>query len=148
MTKNTNKLKVQTLTYVKELNGFSCFLKILLLDVDDEYALLNVFSRENIPIQPNLVSARNELDAMKHPLDIELSCLAEGDVKLLIGADMPELFLPSSIRKGYHGQPVAVKTPLGCLLLGPSFSLSKAANCFVGLVKSKNELLHKKIRIL
>ena len=53
VTKNTNKLKVQTLTSVKELNGFLCSLKILLLDADDEYSLSNEFSLENIPIQPN-----------------------------------------------------------------------------------------------
>ena len=136
---------MQTLTSVKELNGFSCSLKILPLDADDEYSLSNVLSLENIPIQPNLVPARNELDAMEHLRDLELHRLTEGDVKLLIGVDMPQLFLPSSIRKGHRGQPVAVKTTLGWSLLGPSLSPSMATNCFIGLVNSKNELLHKQI---
>ena len=148
VTKNTSKLRVQTLTSVKELNGFSCSLKILPLDADDEYCLSNVFSLENIPIQPNLVPARNELDSMEHLRDLEFPRLAEGDVKLLIGADMPELFLPSSIRKGHRVQPVAVKTPLGWSLLGPSLSPSMATNGFVGLVNSKNELLRSQIRSL
>ena len=42
---------MQTLTSVNELNGFSCSLKILPLDADNEYSLSNVFSLENIPIQ-------------------------------------------------------------------------------------------------
>ena len=81
-------------------------------------------------------------------MDLELPRLAEGDVKLFIGADVPELFLPSRIRKGHWGQPVAVKTPLGWSLLGPSLSPSMAANCFVGLFNSKNELLETRIRSL
>ena len=74
---------------------------------------------------------------MEYLRDLELPRLAEGDVKLLIGADVPEFFLPSSIHKGHREQPVAVKTPLGWSLLGPSLSPSMAANCFVGLVNSK-----------
>ena len=107
-----------------------------------------MFSQENIPIQLNLVQARNEQDSMEHLRNLQLPRLAEGDVKLLIGVDVPELFLLSSICKGQRGQPVAVKTPLGWSLLGPSLSPSMVANCFVGLVNSKNELLHKQIRCL
>ena len=85
---------------------------------------------------------------MEHLRNPALPRLAEGDVKLLIGTDVPKLFLPSSIRKGHRGQPVAVKTPLGWSLLGPSLSPSMAAKCFVGLVNFKNELLHQQSRCL
>ena len=57
-------------------------------------------------------------------------------VTLLIGADAPEIFCMQSICKGTRGQPIAVETPLGWSLLGPSLSFATSKNCSVNFVKS------------
>ena len=45
--------------------------------------------------------------------DIELFSLKGSSVTLLIGANVPEMFIMKECRKGLRGQPIAIKTPLG-----------------------------------
>ena len=145
VSKQPEQLHMQTLTGTQQLEGFTCALKILPLDSDEEYSLTSVFVLDDIPIRPNLVPAKGKLQEMPHLKDIEFPQIKADKVTLLIGADIPELFLSTDYRKGRRGQPTAIKTPLGWSLLGPSLTASLATNCFVGFVNSQDEVLHKQI---
>ena len=61
--------------------------------------------------------------------------IPSGTVDLFLGADNPELFLPSSTRKGSCGLPSAILTPLGWSLLGPSLSPSSTVGCSVNFTR-------------
>ena len=62
-----------------------------------------------------------------------------GTVDLLLRADNPVLFLPSSTRKGPRGLPSAILIPLCWSLLGPSLSPSLTVYCSVNFTRL-NEL--------
>ena len=47
-TKQSEQLHMQTLTDTQQLEGFTCALKIISLDSDEEYSLTNVFVLEDI----------------------------------------------------------------------------------------------------
>ena len=69
-------------------------------------------------------------------------------VTLLIGADVPQLFCSAAFRKGRRGGPVAMKTPLGWSLLGPSLSLSSNQNCIVNFVKHHDKTVEQQIQTI
>ena len=118
------------------------------LDNDKECTLANVFSLEDIPVKPNLIPARCDLELASHLKDITLRQIENAAVTILIGADTPEMFSVRSVRTGQRGQLIAIETPLGWSLLGPSLSTSIATSCFVGHANVKDEALHKQIQSL
>ena len=127
---------LQTLTDFKTHRGFSVSFTISALKSDEEYALSDVFCIPSIPVTPNLIPAKTDLDKSTYLRDIEFPQVKNATVTLLIGADCPEMFCVSEMRKGARGQPVAIKTPLGWSLLGPSLSLGVSKNCQVNFVKA------------
>ena len=72
-----------------------------------------MISLDKIPVKPNILPAKGDMAKLPYLRDIELSFLKGGSVTLLIGANVPEMFIMKECRKGLRGQPIAVKTPLG-----------------------------------
>ena len=129
-------LKLQTLgNPASTHHGLTFSLNVASLEGNTSITLPKVFSLDDIPIRPNLIPAKNTLKEMSHLSDLSFPCLQGASVTLLIGADVPELFCPLSVRKGRRGQPVAIETPLGWSLLGPSLVPSAAGNCSINFVK-------------
>ena len=131
---------LQTLTDSKSYQGFNISFTVSALDDNEEYFLSNVLCIPSIPISPNLILTRKVLNKLAHFRDIEFPQVANATVTLLIGTDSPEMFCTSEFRKGCGGQPVAVRTPLGWSLLGPSLSLSVSKNCPVNFVNTDPSL--------
>ena len=142
-----DELMLQTLTDSKAHRGFTVSFTISALKSDEEYALSNVFCIPSIPVTPNLIPAKTDLDKLTYLRDIEFPQVKNATVTLLIGADCPEMFCVSEMRKGARGQPVAIKTPLGWSLLGPSLSLGVSKNCQVNFVKA-TDTSHRDISCL
>ena len=97
--------------------------------------LSKVLSIDEIPIQPNAIPLNKDLSKLSYLHDVTFDTIPGGTVGLLLGADNPELFLPSSTRKGPRGLPSAILTPLGWSLLGPSLSPSFTVNCSVNFTR-------------
>ena len=131
---------LQTLTGSKSYQGFNISFTVSALDDNEEYSLSNVLCIPSIPISPNLIPTRKVLNKLAHLRDIEFPQVANATVTLLIGTDSPEIFCTREFRKGCGGQPVAVRTPLGWSLLGPSLSLSVSKNCPVNFVNTDPSL--------
>ena len=142
-----DELMLQTLTDSKTHRGFTVSFTISALKSDEEYALSDVFCIPSIPVTPNLIPAKTDLDKLTDLRDIEFPQVKNATVTLLIGADCPEMFCVSEMRKGVRGQPVAIKTPLGWSLLGPSLSLGVSKNCQVNFVKA-TDTSHRDISCL
>ena len=135
----SENISVNTLNDVTTHSGVKCSLSILPIKDDDEFILTDVISLDKIPVKPNILPAKGDIAKLPYLRDIEFSSLKGGSVTLLIGANVPEMFIMKECRKGLLGQPIAVKTPLGWSLLGPSLSFSSSANCQVNFVDSKVE---------
>ena len=109
----SENISVNTLNGVTTHFGIKCSLSILPVKDDDEFILTDVISMDRIPVKPNILPAKGEIAEVPYLRDIELSSLKGGSVTLLIGANVPEMFIMKECRKGLRGQPIAVKTPLG-----------------------------------
>ena len=93
-------------------------------------------SIDEIPTQPNAIPLNKDLSKLSCLHDVTFDTIPGGTVGLLLGADHPELFLPSSNCKGPNGLPSAILTPLGWSLLGPSLSPpSFSVNCSVNFTR-------------
>ena len=106
---------------------------------DDEFVLTDVISLDRIPVKPDILPAKGDIAELPYLRDIDLSSLKGASVTLLIGANVPEMFIIKECRKDLRGQPVAVKTPLGWSLLELSLPFSSSANCQVNFEDSKVE---------
>ena len=63
---------------------------------------------------------RKELLRQGYTDGVKLNTITGASVSILIGADFPKMFCVKSFRKGPQGSSVAVETPIGWSLLGPS----------------------------
>ena len=131
-----DEIVLQTLTDSKAHKGCTFSLSVSSLDGKESFVLPKVFSIDDIPVTPNAIPAKNDLSKLSHLRGLHFPRIHGATVTLLIGADAPEIFCMQSIRKGTRGQPIAVETPLGWSLLGPSLSFSTSKNCSVNFVKS------------
>ena len=136
----TDEIVLQTLTGAKSYQGITFSLSVSCLEGGETFSLSNVVSIPEIPVSPNPVPAKGDLNRFAHLKGIPFSSIPRATVTLLIGADSPELFCVREVRKGMRGQPIAINTPLGWSLLGPSLSLSKTKNCHVNFVKADSSL--------
>ena len=125
-------------------------LNLKVFSLDDSYVvdLPKVFSIDNTPVRPNLIPAKCEIKGMQHLCDLAFTKVDGALVTLLIEADVPELFCPAAFRKDRRGEAVAIKTPLGWYLLGPSLSLSSTQNCTVNLVKHHDITVEQQIQTI
>ena len=116
-------LSIQTLNGVfKDHSTVSCKLRVSDLAKQEYFTLSKVFVVDKIPVRPNSVCT--ELLRQNYLDGVELHIVPGASVSILIGADVPEMFCVKSFRKGPQKSPVAVETPVGWSLLGPSLSPS------------------------
>ena len=137
-------LSIQTLNGVsKDHSTISCKLRVSDLAKQEYFTLSKVFVVDKIPVRPNSVCTKllrqNYLDG------VELHTVTGASVSILIGADVPEMFCVKSFRKGPQGSPVAVETPVGWSLLGPSLSPSFNTNCQVNFVRKSDDEIEKMV---
>ena len=125
-------------------------LNLKFFSLDDSYVvdLPKVFSIDDIPVRPNLKPAKCEIKEMPQLCDLAFPKVDGASVTLLIRADVPELFCPAALRKGRQGEPVAIKTPLGWSLLGPSLSLSSTQKCIANFVKHRDKTVEQQIQTI
>ena len=97
----------------------------------------------NIPVKPNLIPAKTNLASLPYLKDIVFPTVKGASVTLLVGANVPELFRQLNVRRGGCGEPIAIETPLGWSLLGPSLSPSVSNNCVVNFIHHRGYSLQK-----
>ena len=140
ITGTSNDIILQTLSGSKSHKSSTFPLTISPLHSTETLTLPKVFSVHDIPISPNVIPAKSKLHTLSHLKDLEFPSVEGATVTLLIGADTPEVFCTRDTRVGTRGQPIAVRTPLGWSLLGPSLSVSTSNNCQVNYVKAEETL--------
>ena len=100
--------------------GVTLSLDVSSLDGIQSISLTKVFS---------IIPAKGAMNIVPQLHDIEFQKIPGATVTLLIGADAPEAFCPIDIRKGNSGQPIAMETPLGWLLLGSLLFSARSSDC-------------------
>ena len=79
-----------------------------------------------------------------HLKDIDFPVLKDSNVTLLIGTDHANLLLHRTFRQEQNGDPTAVKTTLGWVLMGGSKGEGESSSCnyiFSSLTKSDEKTL-------
>ena len=94
-----------------------------------EVALVAPEDKFNMPNSPPLTNEDGEL--FTHLDGLNIDEVAEKDITMLIGADLPEALLYSEVRKGNKGQPLALKTMFGWSLFGGSSGCAEVHNSAV-----------------
>ena len=142
-------INLQTLKNpIRSYQGMAFDLKISSLDWANSVEISNVFSIAEVPVRPNAIPVKDKLKKMPHLSDLSFPTIKGATVTLLIGANVPELFCPINARKGRRGKPIAIQTPLGWSLLGPSLSTSNTSNCVVNFVNAREDSLQRDIDCL
>ena len=136
---STEEITLQTITGAQSHQGQTVSLCVSSLGNNEKYAF-DVLSIPNIPVAPNLLPTQRDLNLYAHLRDISFPRVPGAKVSLLIGADHPDMFCAQEVRRGARKEPIAIKTPLGWSLLGPSLSLATTKNCHVNFVKINDSL--------
>ena len=137
---SNDEVILQTLNGSKRYQGLVLSFSVASLGETQQFSICNVLSIPNIPVSSNPVPVKEDLRQFAHLRGIDFPQPPDANVILLIGADSPEMLCVSEARKGFRGQPIAIKIPLGWSLLGPSLSLEASQNCQVNFVKTEDSL--------
>ena len=128
---------VQTITESKTLkNQRQASIKLLDIDSTEEVDL-NILTVDKIPVSLKCLPKPESLKAWSHLGDVEMPSIDSNEVGVLIGTDCPEMFWTLEERRGGKRDPVARRTPLGWIVVGPitSSEASTELECEVNLIK-------------
>ena len=142
---DSTQMSIQTLNGSKNIKVKNVSLTVCGLKENNEFEI-DVCTISDIPVSPNVIPLKTQLEEWPHLKGIKFDTITKASVTLLIGANYPELFAQRECRVGARGQPMAIKTPLGWSLLGPSLSLS-SNKCNVNFVKS-DSILHEQFNTM
>ena len=109
---DAKEFTLQTLTDIKAHSGINVSFSVCSLNGGENFVLPAVYSVNEVPILPNPVISKIDLDRFSHLKDLSFAHIP-GATVTLIGANNPEIFCTRDVRVGCKGQPIAVETPLG-----------------------------------
>ena len=96
----------------------------------------------NMPSRP-CIEHLKDLDVYSKLRGIDFPAIDPDEVTILIGMDVPEAQRHLEEVLGGKGQPMAVRTPFGWTLGGPSARVDKGVHC--GLVRASAEALNSSV---
>ena len=134
--------------FVHSYEGMAFDLKISSLNRANSVEISNVLSIAEVPVRPNAIPVKDKLKEMTHLSDLSFPIVKGGTITLLIGVNVPVLFCLINAHKGRRGVPIAIQTPLGWSLLGPSLLTSNTSNCMVIFVYAREDSLQSDIDCL
>ncbi|MCP4798391.1 MAG: hypothetical protein GY893_00405, partial [bacterium] len=107
----------------------------------------NVFSVKCLNVSKEAIARQEDVDNWSHLQNIQLpKAIANGQVNLLIGVDVPKALQPCEIRRCEDGGPFAVRTVFGWTLNGPlGRSGVNGESCFSSDSKSIDDELQKQL---
>ena len=80
----------------------------------------DVIVTDNFDVHLKVVPRKENLLRWKHLSDVNFPDVQCGGIRMLIGADNPEVFITEQVRIGGAGEPWAFKYKLGWALMGPT----------------------------
>ncbi|KAL9976464.1 hypothetical protein ACROYT_G013771 [Oculina patagonica] len=124
--------------------GYELSLSVRGLRMDEEIELNRVWTVDTLRLPQGSPPMKEDAAQWPHLNGIDFPMIQNDKVSLLIGCDVPEAHWVCDQRRGWRGQPYAVRTPLGWTLMGPLNS--SEINCFsVNFVRYDDEMLHRQM---
>lgn len=116
------KKRSYTITTVNEADKVQHGMEVY-LDVKSFYGgsftrISRLWSVKHLPVSLNGLPQTEELRKFQHLKGIKIPPVEGKKVSILIGSDMPELVCPYEVRRGRPGQPCAMRSKLGWVVLG------------------------------
>ena len=115
---------------------------------EDSVQLANVYSLKDLRVSPNKVLSKRDLKIRLHLQDVSIPVIPNGEVLLLIGVDVPEVFWTLDERRESRDEPFAIKTVLGWSVIGATQGKQKKGFRVNYIRKSEYELLQKQVECL
>ena len=100
----------------------SIFDKNVKFEVDEVF----IVKSSNFHLPKQSIPSIDSDPRLKHLKGLGIMSIASDQIKVLIGADVPEALIPKEVRIGEPKQPIAVLTPFGWAIMGPLRSNRKA----------------------
>lgn len=105
----------------------------------------NVWTVDKLSISSQSIPTDKDIASWPHLNGIEISCLEDKEVTILIGSDIPDAHWALEQRRGKRGQPYAIRTPLGWTVMGPLGTAECDDNVSVNFLRRDDELLHQQV---
>ena len=142
--RNRRKLtyNVSTITGEKEISGEKGMLRIL--SVDGTTSLdLTCLSTDKIPVDETSMAGHDELMRYDYLKDVSLPIDRNSSVDILIGSDHAYLIETQlEVRRGKPNEPVAIRTPFGWTVSGPTLKLQQYSH-HINFIKKESEIFNK-----
>ncbi|XP_063968368.1 uncharacterized protein LOC129265564 [Lytechinus pictus] len=119
--RNTS-FKLTTVNTASSQKGMEVSLSIQSLNGDVELEIPSLWTVDRLPTSRQSIPVQEDVDKWPHLQGIELPNVAESDIRLLIGSDVPEAFWVEEERRGRRKEPYAIRSPLGWTVMGPTSS--------------------------
>ncbi|XP_041467687.1 uncharacterized protein LOC121415105 [Lytechinus variegatus] len=119
--RNTS-FKLTTVNTASSQKGMEVSLSIQSLNGDVELEMPSLWTIDRLPTSRQSIPVQEDVDKWPHLRGIELPNVAESDIRLLIGSDVPEAFWVEEERRGRRKEPYAIRSPLGWTVMGPTSS--------------------------
>ncbi|XP_041458410.1 uncharacterized protein LOC121410406 isoform X2 [Lytechinus variegatus] len=119
--RNTS-FKLTTVNTASSQKGMEVSLSIQSLNGDVELEIPSLWTIDRLPTSRQSIPVQEDVDKWPHLRGIELPNVAESDIRLLIGSDVPEAFWVEEERRGRRKEPYAIRSPLGWTVMGPTSS--------------------------
>ncbi|KAL9984440.1 hypothetical protein ACROYT_G006731 [Oculina patagonica] len=124
--------------------GYELSLSVRGLRMDEEIELNRVWTVDTLRLPQGSPPTKEDAAQWPNLNGVDFPRIQNDKVSLLIECDVPEAHWVCDQRRGRRGQPYAVLTPLGWILLGPLNSSER--DCFsVNFVRYDDEMLHRQM---
>lgn len=112
------------------------------------FPLMNARTVEELKLPKQSMQQQPIVDMYPHLRNVPVPNYESAEARIIIGLDNLHVFAPLESRVGHSGEPIAVRTPLGWMVYGPT-SLSSVADVRLNIhscISITNEGLHDLLR--
>ena len=116
---NRTEININTVTGNSVMSAIKCDFDVQAVDNADSVHMSGVYALDQLPVRLHTKTHKNELQRWPHLEGIPRRELDGQAVEMIIGCDQTKAHWIQDVRLGKEGQPFALKTPLGWIVLGP-----------------------------
>ncbi len=98
--------------------------------LDEEFTIPEIYAIDNFPEIRDSIVKRGDVKKWSHFSDLDLDQCNMEDVEIIIGNEVPEVFLPLEVKSGAPGEPIAIRNILGWIVYGRVSSEGRTGNAF------------------
>ena len=113
------EININTVTGDSAMMATKCEFNVQAIDNTDSVHMSGVYASYQLPVRLHTKTRKDDLIRWPHLEGIPRSEIDGQPVEMIIGCDQTKAHWIQDVRLGKEGQPFALKTPLGWIVLGP-----------------------------